>query len=69
MHACRDRGIWLAWLNVRMTEEQFGLHVASQQSRGTIKELLYMFDLIMPEADTVSTAVGTIVKGGYSTCC
>ena len=56
IHACRDRGVWLAWLNVRMPEGQFGTHQASQRSRDSMKELLYMFDLIMPEADTVSPA-------------
>ena len=54
VHACHDRGIWLAWLNVRMGVDQFNMHQATKQSRSSMKELLYLFDLIMPEADTVS---------------
>lgn len=64
IHACRDRGVWLAWLNVRMPEGQFGTHQASQRSRDSMKELLYMFDLIMPEADTVSPAASAACRFG-----
>lgn len=65
VHACRDRGVWLAWLNVRMPAEQFLQHQSSQKSRRAMKQLLYLFDLIIPETDTVRTiAVDVTISNG-----
>ncbi|KAL0040816.1 hypothetical protein WJX79_006404 [Trebouxia sp. C0005] len=51
LNACRERGIWLAWLDARMPVPQFLRHQGKQQARANVNKLLCMFDLILPETD------------------
>ncbi|KAL0055535.1 hypothetical protein WJX82_001629 [Trebouxia sp. C0006] len=51
LNACRERGIWLAWLDARMPVPHFLKHQGKQQARANVNKLLCMFDLILPETD------------------
>ncbi len=53
LNACRERGIWLAWLDARMPVPHFLKHQGKQQARANVNKLLCMFDLILPETDVV----------------
>ncbi len=53
LNACRDRGIWLAWLDARVPVPQFLRHQGKQQARANVNKLLCTFDLILPETDVV----------------
>ncbi|KAL0023326.1 hypothetical protein WJX77_007796 [Trebouxia sp. C0004] len=51
LNACREQGIWLAWLDARIPVPQFLRYQGKQQARANVNKLLCMFDLILPETD------------------
>ena len=53
LNACREHGVWMAWLDAKMPVPQFLRHQGSQRSRAAVSKLLNMFDLVLPETDTV----------------
>ena len=69
LHACRDHGVWLAWLDAKMPVKQFERHHGSQRSRNVIGSLLSMFDLILPETDVVGHCSGIQIYVLPHACC
>ena len=43
----------MAWLDAKMPVPQFLHHQSNQRRRAAISKLLNMFDLVLPETDTV----------------
>lgn len=60
LSACRDQGVWLAWLDASMPVHHFLQHQGSQQARTHVSKLLYMFDLILPETDVVMLSCSSV---------